>query len=296
MATLFPSRIRAITWISAQKLAVGCEDGTLYTQAVNEQQASPRAVIRHGDTILAVASSPDGARLATGGQDGFLKIWDQQTGDLLFSHAFTTQVTKVVFNQKGDRLLAIAGKEVWVWSVRRGQALCAYQKAFMHPTGVVDAAWSPEGDGMFLAAVCQNSTYCVWDADSRRGVFEGSTTGQPLSLAWTRQGVAVGTQRGDVFIYAASTGRNLLEHIDIGQPVTSLVPRPRPQNSALLVGTPVGIQILAAGLAAHPLGESKLPLASLALSQDGNLLAAGCINALRIWTLPTPQAQACPLH
>jgi len=294
MTTRFPSRINAIAWISEQHIAVGCEDGTLYLHTVARSQDPPLVVARHGAAIAAVACSPDGGRIATGGRDGLLKIWDYRSGEMLLSQAFPSAVTKLLFNQKGDRLLAVSGKQVWVWSVRRGKSLSSYQHTFLHPTPVVDAAWSPDGDGTYLAAVCENRTYCIWDADRRRGVFEGSAEGTPLSLAWSPLGVAIGTERGDVFVYTATTKRNLLAQFDLGSRVTSLAWSPALARTLAAI-TPRRVQMLEDG-ASRPLGEAFLPLEALALSHDGRRLATGSLDDLRIYPLPGAQGGTRPRH
>jgi WD40 repeat protein len=273
---------------------VGCEDGILYRHTVSSAQEPPLVLAKHGDAISAVACSPDGERLATGGRDGFLKIWDTHSGEMLLSQPFPSPVNKVLFNQKGDRLLAVSGKQVWVWSVRRGRGQSTYQHAFLHPTPVIDAAWSPEGDGTYLAAVCENRTYCIWDADRRWGVFEGSAEGAPLSLAWSPLGVAIGTERGDVYVYTATTKRNLLAQVDLGQRVTALAWSPA-LDRWLAAITPQCIQVID-GSVARQLGEAHLPLGALALSHDGRSLATGSLDALRVYPLPIAAGGAGPWH
>lgn len=290
----FPSRITAITWICAEQVAVGCEDGALYLHTVSSTHEPLHVFARHRDAITAVACAPNGSKIATGGRDGLLKIWDARTGEMVHTQAFPSPVTRVLFNRRGDRLLAVSGKQVWVWSVRRSRGIPAYQYAYQHPTPVVDAAWSPEGDGTYLAAVCENRTYSIWDADRRRGVFEGRAEDRPLSLAWSPQGVAIGTERGEVCVYTATTQHNLLERFDLGSRVTALAWSPVLKR-ALAAITPQRVQVLE-GSASHPVGESPLPLVALALSHDGRALATGSLDALSIYPLPRSAAGAMGWH
>lgn len=294
MTTRFPSRITAIAWIDASHIAVGCEDGTLYLHTVSAPQDLPLVFARHGGAISAVACAPDGSRLATGGRDGLLKIWDLHSGEMLSTQCFPAPVTKVLFNQKGDRLLAVSGKSVWVWSVRRGRGKNAYQYSFAHHTPVVDAAWSPEGDGSFLAAICENRTYCIWDADRRWGVFEGRADDQPLSLAWLPQGVAIGTERGNVFVYTATTRGNLLAQFSLGSRVTGLAWSPALDRTLAAI-TPKQVQVIE-GSSSHPLGEAHLTLEAASLSLDGSRLATGSLDALHVYPLPVAPARARPWH
>jgi len=64
--------------------------------------------------VNAVAYSPDGARLVTGGSDGTVRVWDAASGqELVTLLAGATKVTGVAW--AGDRVFATAGGPVLVW-------------------------------------------------------------------------------------------------------------------------------------------------------------------------------------
>ena len=69
----------------------------------------------HASGVNAVAFSPDGATLATGGQDGSLALWEVATGRRLFTlAALPAPVTGIAFSPDG-RYLATSGDAVRVF-------------------------------------------------------------------------------------------------------------------------------------------------------------------------------------
>ena len=60
----------------------------------------------HTGDVLSIAYSPDGTRIATGGDDGTAQVWDAATGESLLTLAgHTVGVDQVAFTPDGDRLL-----------------------------------------------------------------------------------------------------------------------------------------------------------------------------------------------
>ena len=116
-------------------------------------------VIGFGDRV---AFSPDGERLATGGEEHTVKVWDAKTGapqQTLRGH--TGDVFAVAFDRRG-RWLASAGQDTTVrlwdtttspWELRhtlRG-----------HTSFVMGLAFSP--DGSRLVSGSRDRTLKVWD-------------------------------------------------------------------------------------------------------------------------------------
>lgn len=148
---------------------------------------------RHDWNIWCMIFSPDGHRLATGSNDGWIKVWAwdpsrlAQPQEPVFN--LPTRVggygERVAFTPDGHYLVTGGeGKGVMVWNAADGTLL----KTLHEHTGDVFAV-AIDSEGRWLATAGEDSTIRIWDARSWKRVLTlRGHTGMIGSLAFSPDG------------------------------------------------------------------------------------------------------------
>jgi WD40 repeat protein/predicted Ser/Thr protein kinase len=138
-------------------------------------------------TIYAMALSPDGSRVACGGDDCVVPVWDTRTGKNLGEcRGHRTKVLSITFRPDGSRLLTASHDgTVRQWDARNGDEIeSPYDR---HTAEVFAAVYSP--DGQRVASAGADRTVRIWRADGRQDqALLGGHTGAVAALAFSADG------------------------------------------------------------------------------------------------------------
>src|SRR5262249_14206170 len=120
--------------------------------------------LHHDAAVLCAVFSPDGRRIASSDQDGWVKVWDAQTGhERLKFRAHEDHARSVAFSPDGRRLATASyDGTVKTWDAQTGQELPV---AKHHDGPVRGAQFSPDGRYLASALVTASAQgVYVWDA------------------------------------------------------------------------------------------------------------------------------------
>ncbi|WP_309893182.1 pentapeptide repeat-containing protein [Archangium sp.] len=163
----------------------------------------------HRDTAVAVAWDGAGKRVASGGADGLVRVWEVGSGrELVRLEGHTDWVKSVSWDGEGRRL-ASAGDDgtVRVWEVASGRELARLEG---HGVAVNSVAWDREGRR--LASGGGDGLVRVWEVGSGREMtrLKGHTD-WVNSVAWDGEGKRLASAGGDgtLRVWEVESGRAL---------------------------------------------------------------------------------------
>jgi WD40 repeat protein len=240
---------------------------------------------REGDRVSALAFSADGKTLASGGEDGSVRLWDVNSmRELRRFGEHAKQVGAVAFAPGGKVLVSGAHDgSVAIWDVATGRERSSFQSA----AGLLAFYFTDEHT---LLAACADEQYRAWDIKAGSEVAQDPTQLGPVkALAFTSdaQQVAVATWESTVRLCEMATGGDLRQFQ--GHRSSIMAVAMSPDGRTVATGSQDETIRLWEVLTAKERWQfpgQKEGVFALAFAPDGRTLASACNDTtVMIWDL-----------
>ncbi len=225
------SSARSIAYAPAQGLlAVATDDGKVtlfdikhvslepiaFLEAVIAQSGGSylanRIVLNHPEKVNSIAASPNGRLIATGGDDGVVRVWNAVSGVLWRSlNGHTGSVEGVAFSADGSKV-ASAGidKRIRLWDVHDGRALGILNG---HADIVTSVCFAP--DGRTIASGSYDKSVILWDTRTLEpmATFRGYEY-YVTSVVFSDDGMLLATGSADHDVRVLRASGSQMPHVD----------------------------------------------------------------------------------
>lgn len=255
----------------------------------------------HTDSVLAVAWSPDGKYLATGGRDKLVRVWNTSTGQITTIYAgHSTYVYGLAWSPSGKRLASTSFATAHVWNALTGEDAVVYRG---HSLWVYTVTWSP--DGCFLVTGDAKGEIHFWTDPSGQTVCTYLLSSRPVkAIKWSHApgstSIVAGCEDAIVYRWNTMTGEAPFIYRGHRREITSVAWSPDDQqivsgsrDKTVQIWNVEGHKILS-------YLEHKKEIHEVAWSPNGMYIAsAGEDNAVRVWeaaTGKTSYVYSCRTH
>ena len=295
------NRVASISFAPDGTLAAGDSAGNVTFWNTTTGVHSSAALTGTGSAVTAMAFSPDGARLATIGDSGYIALWNPSTGLRIGpSLPDGSRVTSVAFEpsaNSGTDILASGTSRggVAVWSITDVGGPTPLETVQTLGQGSAITALAYSSDGATLAVNDATGGTTLWNTHTPIGLT--TPDADPVtSVAISPDGatVAAADTGGSVSFWNPTNATQKLPPLAVGSAVFSIAFDPK--GSTLATGDldgNVGLWSTTRGTEIRHLSAGQT-VYSVAFNGDGRVLASGNSgDVIRLWKL-LPRLQSTP--
>jgi WD40 repeat protein len=258
-----------------------------------ERGVAEQVLYGHLASATAVAYSPDGTQIATGGEDRRAVLWDTATWRARELGGHADRVTKVVFSPDGE-LIASACYDRKIRLFDRN----GVSTRELAPHGAAVKAIAFSVDSSKLCSVDTNGEVRIWDLATGAFTAHRSPVDRDLFCAFAPNGASVisGSHGGSIELWNLDTGATRILSGHKGAVRSAAF---SPDGTTIASGEDDGTVRLwpVAGGRSKIIGEDGATVQIVSYSPDGTrLAAAGMSGRVRLWDLPGGSSRVVSEH